>query len=54
LEHGRIPFRKVGNRRKVRLADLQKYREEEEEKRTERERRWKEMFVPDVTSIANW
>lgn len=37
LEKGKIPYRKVGNRRRVRYDDLQRYRDAEEQEIARRE-----------------
>ena len=53
LETGRIPFHRVGVRRRVRLADLEKYRAAEAAKNAERERRWKELFTPQIKRFSD-
>ena len=45
LEKGRIPFRKVGNRRRIRYADLLRYRQEEEQEIARREQVMLELMA---------
>lgn len=45
LEKGKIPFRKVGNRRRIRYADLLRYRQEEEQEIARREQVMLELMA---------
>jgi excisionase family DNA binding protein len=45
LEKGKIPYRKVGNRRRVRYEDLLRYRESEEQEIARREKVMQELMA---------
>lgn len=45
LEKGKIPFRKVGNRRRIRYTDLLQYRQEEEQEIARREQVMLELMA---------
>ncbi len=45
LEKGKIPFRKVGNRRRIRYADLLHYRQQEEQEIARREQLMRELMA---------
>lgn len=45
LEKGKIPYRKVGNRRRIRYEDLLRYQEEEEQEISRREQGMRELMA---------
>lgn len=45
LEKGKIPYRKVGNRRRIRYEDLLRYQEEEEQEISRREQVMRELMA---------
>src|SRR5258708_2305451 len=45
LEKGKIPYRKVGNRRRIRYEDLLHYQEEEEKEISRREQVMQELMA---------
>ena len=45
LEKGVIPYRKVGNRRRIRYEDLRRYRQEEEREIARREQVMRELMA---------